>query len=280
MCSKSEICILIPIYKESLNEYEVQSVNQCIKILSDYTIHFICSNELDITLYRAQFPEIINYNFFDPSYFKDVSGYNCLLMSCDFYKKFSNYEFMLIYQTDCYVFTDELLNWAKKGYDYLGGVWFEGYVGNPYLGSKPWRAGNGGLSLRNIQTMICLLSSKKPLRSFQQLITEKRKLFKIDAFDGIKEFLFLPFNLIGYQNNCRNYSKEFKHNEDIFFMHIHTVYKVLKIPKVEDVLLFSWDRCPGFLFDTLNALPFACHAWYREDDYYDGNKKFWSKHIK
>lgn len=280
MFKKNDICIVIPIYKESLNEYEIQSVNQCIKILSDYSIHFICPKGLNITFYSAKFPELNNYHFFDQNYFNDIGGYNRLMMSCDFYKKFKNYDFMLIYQTDCFVFRDELLDWVKKDYDYIGGVWFEGFVGDPYLGAKFWRAGNGGLSLRNIKTMIQLLSSKKPLKSFQQLIVEKRNLFKIDAFNGIKEFLFLPLNLIGYKNNCQNYSKEFRHNEDVFFVHLHTVYKVLKIPKVEDALLFSWDRCPDFLFDNLDELPFACHAWYREDDYYERNKKFWSKHIK
>ena len=30
---------------------------------------------------------------------------------------------MLIYQLDAYVFKDELLNWANKGYDYIGAPW-------------------------------------------------------------------------------------------------------------------------------------------------------------
>lgn len=277
---KRDICIVIPIYKEFLTDFEIKSVDQCIKILSDYSIHFICPKGLNVTFYKVKFPEINNYRFFDENYFKDLSGYNRLMLSDGFYKIFTQYSYMLVYQTDCYVFRDELLDWSLRGYDYIGGVWFDSFVGDPNLGAKLWYAGNGGLSLRKIKTMIRLLSSRKRLKNLKQLIVEKKDIYVINKFKFLKELFLLPLNFIGYKNNFNYQVKRFDGNEDVYFMEINSEYNVLKIPKVDEVLSFSWDRHPAFLYEKLNKLPFACHAWYREDTPYEENKTFWFQQIQ
>jgi len=190
------------------------------------------------------------------------------------------YRYMLIHQTDCYVFKDELLDWASKGYDYIGGIWFEGFIGNPYLDAILWYPGNGGFSIRKVKSFVRLLSSKKPIKSIKQLVIEKKRTYKKGKVVFFKEFLMLPFNIFGYQNNYKYLAEKHSLNEDVFFIEVHRKHKVLKIPTVEDVLLFSWDRCPAFLYEKLGALPFACHAWFREDFPYNGNNEFWSEKIK
>lgn len=278
--NKKEICIVIPIYKEILNVFEIQSVEQCIKVLSDYTIHFVSSKGLNVDFYRENFSEIKNFTFFDNAYFEGIKGYNRLMLNSNFYKTFDYFEYMLVYQTDCYVFRDELLEWSNKGYDYIGGIWFEGFVGNPYLGSKLWQAGNGGLSLRKIKSIKNFLASKKPIKNMQQLIMEKKKLYKKGKINFFKELFLFPLNIFGYQNNYNYQAKMFSLNEDFFFIEAYAKYNELKMPDVEDAIRFSWDRCPAFLYEKLGQLPFACHAWFREDFPYEGNKEFWSKYIK
>lgn len=276
---KKEICIIIPIYKIELNSFEIQSVNQCIKILSDYSIHFACPNGLNIDFYKENFLKIENFTFFDKDYFKDIAGYNRLMLSVGFYRTFNKYKYMLIHQTDCYVFRDELLDWSERGYDYIGGIWFEDFIGNPYKDAKVWYAGNGGFSLRKTKSMIRLLSSKKPLKSFKQLVTEKKQLYKTGKIKFFKEFFLLPLNLFGYKNNYNYHSKKYNLNEDFYFIEAYSKYNDLKVPKVDKTLSFSWDRCPAFLYEKLEYLPFGCHAWFREDFPYEGNKEFWLKHI-
>ena len=277
---KKEICIVIPIYKETLNVFEIQSVKQCVKVLSDYTIYFVCPKGLNVDFYKVNFLSIANFTYFDKHYFENLSGYNRLLLSVGFYKAFSSYKYMLIHQTDCYVFRDELLDWANKGYDYIGGIWFEEFVGNPYLGSQLWQAGNGGFSLRKIKPISSFLASKRPIKNIHQLITEKKKLYRNGKLNFIKELFLLPFNVFGYQNNYNYLAEKHGINEDLFFIEACSKYKALQIPNVKDAIGFSWDRCPGFLYEKLGQLPFACHAWFREDFPYEGNKEFWSKYIK
>lgn len=277
---KKNICVVIPIYKVHLNDFEILSVRQCIKILSDYTIIFACSEVLNVEFYEENFTEIKQYSFFENDYFNDIQGYNRLMLSAIFYKKFIRYEYVLIYQTDCFVFSDSLLDWANKGYDYIGGVWFERFIGNPHLGAKLWQAGNGGLSLRKTKKMIRVVSSIKPLKSLKQLIKEKIFIYRIDKFHFLKQLFLLPLNILGYQNNYRYNAQKHMSNEDVYFIEVFLKYNGLKIPYVEEAKLFSWDRCPDFLFKYLGHFPFACHGWFREDFPYVENKEFWSKYIK
>jgi hypothetical protein len=275
--NKKEICIVIPIYKEALNEYEVRSVLQCIKILSDYSIYFICSKDLKIDFYKVHFPGVKRYTFFKSSYFEDLAGYNRLMLSAAFYKTFNEYQYMLVYQTDCYVFRDELLEWANKGYDYIGGIWFDDYHGNPNLGAKLWYPGNGGLSLRKVKAIIQVLSSERPLKRWGQLLDEKRK--KANILHLVKGLVSLPFNIFGFENNLKYMASKCKSFEDVFFMEAGLVYKKIKTPIVEEAIFFSWDKNPKYLFNKFESFPFACHAWYRDDLPYEGNKEFWLKHI-
>jgi hypothetical protein len=278
--NKKEICVVIPIYKESLNDFEIQSVEQCIKVLSDYSIHFVYPRGLNIDFYKEKFKEIEKFTYFDKHYFDDLAGYNKLMLRYDFYKAFDKYKYMLLHQTDSYVFRDALLDWANKDYDYIGGIWFEKYVGNPFSGAKLWYAGNGGLSLRKIESIMRLLVSKKPLLNISQLIIENKKLYKNGRISFFKAMLMLPFNVFGYKNNHSYRAKTHILNEDVFYIESYSKYKALNIPNVEDAISFSWDRCPAYLFEKLKQLPFACHAWYRDDLPYEGNTAFWSDHIK
>lgn len=282
--SEKQVCVVIPIYKEYLNKYEIISILQCIKVLSKYDIHFVCPENLNTQLYRSKFPQIKNFMFFDAKYFNSIHGYNRLMLSTCFYKKFSEYDYMLIHQTDCYIIKDELLLWVNKGYDYIGGVWFDNYRSSPYRDAKEWFPGNGGLSLRNVKTTIKLLSSKYPVKNIKQLKEEekerqqnkqgsqkKRNLF---YFLG-KQFL-LFFRLTGYKNNFNYLSKVHHANEDVFFMEASTLYNKISIPNVKNAMFFSWDCHPEFLYKKYKRLPFGCHAWYRNETPYEGNNLFWT----
>lgn len=280
MMNKNDVCIVIPIYKKVLNDYEVLSVVQCLKVLTEYKVYFVGPKGMDTNYYRSKFSEIENYIFFNEMYFKDLKGYNRLMLSPFFYKTFNNFKYLLVYQTDCYVFRDELLYWVNKEFDFIGGVLFKDYIGDPHKGAKLWQAGNGGLSLRKIDSITELLNSRKVLKSLPKLFIDAKRLKKFGMISYIKGLLLLPFRLLGYKNNFTYRAKNYTENEDGFFIEAGLIYKAIKLPRVEDAIGFSWDRHPNFLFKTYGYYPFGCHAWFREDSHYVGNKEFWSKHIK
>lgn len=275
--TKNDICITIPIYKEFLSDLEIQSVQRCIDVLSNYSICFVCAKDLDVYFYKSHFKEIKRYIFFHEKYFKSLIGYNTLLLNVGYYNAFSKYKYMLLYQTDCYVFKDDLLFWANKKYDYLGGVWFDNFHNNPDFGAQFWYAGNGGLSLRNVETMIKVLNSKKKLKNWKQLMEEKSKLGRTKGLKAFKYAVLFVLKAFGYKNSVKFYAQHFDNNEDVFFADLNIKYGLLKVPPVEDVLLFSWDMRPDYLYNKLKTLPFGCHAWFRDDVPYELNKGFWLK---
>src|SRR5690606_20423643 len=110
------------------------------------------------------------YNIFrfDNAFFSSIDGYNQLMLTPDFYKTFLDFEFILICQTDAYVFKNDLDFWLDKGFDYIGAPWLDSknkffnhqwrFAFNQVkkiFGSKEKRythinkVGNGGFSLRN-----------------------------------------------------------------------------------------------------------------------------------
>lgn len=152
-------------------------MEQCLKLLSSYSIVVIKPESLDLD-------DIINFyglthiEAFPDKYFVSLRAYNKLVLSEEFYRSFQHYTYMLIYQLDAYVFKDELLNWANKGYDYIGAPWLPwkkrhlSVIGRYRLYCQrlfcrlfdektfktdkyyAYQVGNGGFSLRRISKML------------------------------------------------------------------------------------------------------------------------------
>lgn len=150
-----DIIVCIPIYRNELSPSEELSLKQVRAVLCRYNICFIAPNDFDV--HNVAYIQDIPVIKFPRVHFKSVVSYSKLLLSCEFYKKFTNYQYMLIYQLDAFVFKDELLDFCNMGYDYIGAPW-------PVWCLKvQYRVGNGGLSLRNIQSCINVLKNKEKI---------------------------------------------------------------------------------------------------------------------
>lgn len=145
-------------YKETPDKYETISLVRCVEVLHEYDFCLFGPDGLNISEYEnilAGMSKTFRYEAFDKSYFSSQRGYNRLMLTADFYKRFSSYEYMLIYQLDAYVFSNQMEKWCQSGYDYIGAPFFK-------LNKKiDWKnAGNGGFSLRKIDSFIKLFDIK------------------------------------------------------------------------------------------------------------------------
>lgn len=151
-----KIIIVIPIYQSKLSHIEIVALKQLEKVLYAYDKVIIAPD--DIILGKEKFYSNWPIERFSNRYFIDTVTYSELLLSVNFYKIFSQYEYMLIYQLDGFVFSDRLLEFCKKNYDYIGSAW---PMNHRYsIGRKNAKVGNGGVSLRKISSMIDILSQK------------------------------------------------------------------------------------------------------------------------
>ena len=141
----TNVGIIVPVYKEKLNEYEKFSLMRLNEVLGKYHIIFVAPKRLREDMYR-KFITQAKWQTFADTCFEGFSAYNRLLMSDEFYAGFSDYETILIYQPDVLVIEDRLQEFLALPYDYIGApiAIFQNDLYQLY-------GGNGGFSLRNVK---------------------------------------------------------------------------------------------------------------------------------
>lgn len=247
--------VIIPVYKTKLSDYEYISLMRCRKILKAYPLVIIKPCSLDVSSLLQQLGGGFEVEEFEDRFFDGIAGYNELMLSSEFYERFLNSEYILIYQLDAYVFRDELIRWCQKGYDYIGAPWLRKHKYHRWYYWGYWgikrgiyrllrirsyhdsfdKVGNGGFSLRKVKShyQICLESKKK-----------------------IKEYIE------------KNANKRF--NEDSFWaLEAPRKKPGFKIPSWQEALNFSFDvQVKECFFYNQNQLPFGVHGWnIRLEDY-------------
>lgn len=247
-------CIVFPIYKsfDSLCEKELISIVQLYKILGRHSVFFIGPQSLNWDPYVRHagiYNVTVERKLFDEDFFSGLDGYNRLLKSLIFYAEFSKFEYMLIYQTDAFVFSDELEFWCNKDYDFIGAPWFEDYHDATET-SRIIGVGNGGFSLRRIPVFIKVLKRLAFLRKmgrFYRFFVRKRSANGIH----LNHIILAPITL----------------QEDFFWtQYAPLILSSFSVAPVSEALQFSFEVCPSVLLNmNNNKLPFGCHAWWRYD---------------
>lgn len=189
--SNKKCVVVIPVYRKEPNVFEKASLKQVVNILgSKYELVLICPKSLDISNYDST----VNYNFSvlrcSDCYFKSQRSYSDLCEVWQLYNAFSEYEFMIIYQLDAWIFEDKLDYFMNLGYDYIGAPHLVNYGGNGIEG----RNGNGGFCLRKIKTFIDVCKNTD-FSSFglmeDRVFTETLKnKFKLAPINICREFSF------------------------------------------------------------------------------------------
>jgi len=234
---KYEVAVVIPIYRNVLTEYESISLDRCLKVLGNHRIVILSQHGLEIDgIDQLKNHEVITCCF-DRKYFSSVDGYNRLMLSTDFYRSFISYRYILIYQLDAFVFSDQLLDWCRLSYDYIGAPWIGvdwiqgiqkahfGYLWR-FTGKKERTVGNGGFSLRRVRAfMLALLLLKNAANKW------------------------------GYNEH-----------EDLFWsLAVPDYLPFFRIPDDNVALNFAFEANPRTCFEINNHLPFGCHAWEKHD---------------
>lgn len=256
--------IIIPVFKEDMDKYEEISFVQAIKIFHDKDITLIAPSGLSVEKYLDHSQGDIKFKFFPGKHFRSVATYSKLLLEPQFYKQFVDYEYMLIYQLDAFVFSDRLDYWCEQGYDYIGAPWYWGCKEKPDERGL-WQTGNGGFSLRNIFSTIKLLE-----RDQKHFFSRKEILEEYSRFHPINKALKLPYllaRLNGRGNTSMNYIKTTKYSEDrVFATLAQNACSSYRMAPVEDAIKFSFECDPRNMYKlNNNQLPFGCHGWYRYD---------------
>ena len=252
----NKVRVVVPIYKSSLSKTENISIDRCFKILSSRNISMVKPRGLNTDLLEKEYP-FYSIEEFDADYFTSIKGYNRLLLATEFYSRFQDDDYMLIVQSDVYIFYDDLDYWLNEGYDYVGAPWISssrfshfihyvkmkcshclyGEQNRVHRFETRNRVGNGGFSLRKISRHLELTAALKD-QIQHYLNNQTSHIFNEDVFWSIEP------------------SKNgFEH----------------KTPTAQEALRFAFDINPKRLYKlTGGKLPMAAHGWNKSRSI-----KFW-----
>ncbi|GLQ51344.1 DUF5672 family protein [Dyella flava] len=240
--------VVIPLYKTDLNDNELLSLKRSLKVLAQHPFAIACPDSLDLSPLNAIL-DTVNHvvKRFRDDYFKGLSGYNQLMLSSTFYEAFAEYEYILICQTDVFVFEDRLEHWCNQGYDYIGAPWLASRqtffnrllfrINNAFKKRKKstehyFKVGNGGFSLRKTDAM---------LRAVQR------------RNEGMEQGL--PTLSKWHPQNL--------YIEDLYFSLVAPTLTEMNIPDYLSAVDFCFDRKPDLALKLNHGkLPFACHRFY------------------
>ena len=225
MKSKS-ITIVVPLYRE----FTLSDTISLDRLFS------LCSEKFNIVAVCPEsFNKDIKYNFssierFPDEYFKSTVTYSDLLESYTFWSRFSTYEYILIYQTDCFLIEDKIEKWASLGYDYIGAP----IVSTNARWKNPPCVGNGGLSLRKASKFLDMVSSA---------VFEKHKTELMESTN-------------------REY-------EDLYFLQTCSKFFKIDVPNFKLASMFACDMNPDILLGSKpKILPMGVHAFDKNIPYW------------
>jgi len=249
--------VVVTFVWRNMNEKEKSAFCQGVKILGKHPFVVIHPQSYSVDYLLEQHEGISSLALPD-EHFQSVSTYNSMMLSPWFYQLFSEFDYMLVYQLDAYVFSDQLDYWTSMDYDYIGAPWmpndtkYERLIGQwilRLLKHFPIRngqihsahlfhqVGNGGFSLRRIAKM-------------QEILERNQEMVKTTQGKHARQ-------------------------EDVFISVLLKEKEHLKIPNYRLAMYFAFEKAPAWCLEfTGGVFPFGCHNF--NGRYWDS---FWKYHI-
>lgn len=268
-------CIIIPFHREELTENEKISLRQCAAVFAAYPIILLGSKKIDFAGVSAIIgrPASVTIERFDEHYFNSIDSYSMMLMSKEFYERFSGYEYMLIYQLDAFAFRDELPFWTAQGYSYLGSPWFENYSAGDTESDFIEYGGNGGFSLRHVKSFLDVLNAFQALRDplkIYRAIGNNRKAGRL------KLLPWVLLKMTGSSTCTDALIEKLDVYEDLFWSFIApAIDPKFRVARYDVEIGFAFECQPSRLYGMNGRhLPFGCHAWGKYEP------EFWAAFIR
>ena len=166
------MAVVTPIWKPSLSDIETRSLRRSVSASHQADHWLLAPTGLELTWYKRQYPDSRILEL-DGSHFTSVHSYSRLMTTPYFYRLFQDYEFITICQTDAILIKDPS-DIETHEIDYIGAPWSPPlkcisvgkrlYVSSSFGEAnesrlvnwfgRPLHVGNGGLSLRRIDSLI------------------------------------------------------------------------------------------------------------------------------
>jgi Protein of unknown function (DUF5672) len=245
------VAIAVPVYRTSLDADEAVSLRHLQAHLDRYDTYLVAPDGLDVAL-------DLPAKRFDFTTHRDYSD---LLISAPFYEAFAEYDFLLVHQLDCLVLSDELESWCERGFDYVGAPWVRRGPDGPFFAG----VGNGGLSLRRVETFLRVLElAGGPL--------ERARLATAQAAAAARRFVVrLPRVRAAARAAL---GARYRYEDKFWSNDAPRLLSGFRIPPAEVAIAFAFETEPRFCLERNGGRPpFGAHAWALHD------RAFWEPYL-
>jgi hypothetical protein len=265
--------IVVQIYKPQFSADEKISLTQLMHMLSRYPIVLIAPENMDTAPYKDLLKQqLVNVVTFPERFFRDLKGYNRLLLSQEYYRPFLNYDYILIHHTDAFVFKDEMSLWMSKDYDNIGAPIYH------YDGTRDPAhyicTGNGGFCLRKVKTFYSLAGNRRIIYRFSDV---KENFLKYNWRGRLYRMPYYALMLCTFGARLNSSFNKVRVNEDVIWGHyVAKYFDDFKNAPFADGLRFGMEfNCGPLLEANSGELPFGCHGWQKPMF-----RDFWRPHIE
>jgi hypothetical protein len=269
--SARDVAIVVPLsLHPALTADEETSLRHLTHYLGGYDKYFIAARGTRFS--RTGFETAT----FPRRYFGSARGHSRLQLSEEFYARFRDYKYILMYHLDALVLSDQLLKWCDTGLDFIGAPWL-------HCAESPWvtqpRVGNSGFALMKVQSFLNVIGSDRPSVDPDEYW---RRLSA--AHPWYRRWVHLPrkylkkvraFNNVRWEARRWTSRRDGTGNCDFFWSDEAVKYwPEFRIASVAQGLEFAFEVAPRMCFELNHRrLPFGSHAWARYD------RAFWEPYL-
>ncbi|KAA2239896.1 hypothetical protein F0L74_27305 [Chitinophaga agrisoli] len=267
MRADPKLCVIIPAHKSRLTVEEAISLQACYNRLQHYHCYLLHGADgFSPEEYLDIHPQL-KLKRVPANWLSSVQQYNRMKVNPSFYELFRDYQFMLTYELDAYIFSNDITAHHGFDYDYIGAPIFEGYQqaapDAPFHGAL-----NSGFSMRNVTACRVMLDKLQLYKAWW-----KKNKFLLVNFPFLRRVVNPNWRSVMDHDHLRGYLKGGYFNEDIIWSEvIPALFPSFKVAPPEAAALFSFEVNPERLYQLTGQLPLGCHAWTRFP-------AFWKNHI-
>jgi hypothetical protein len=266
---KKQVAIVVALFNRPyLTPDEEISLRHLRHYLGKYDKYLLMPESLDFGL------DDFDVIRFGNQYFGSTAAHKRLMFSTEYYRAFSDYEYMLTYHLDALVFSDQLQEWCDRNYDFIGPPWIK-HRDTPYYGDTLYenRVGNSGFSLKKVSSFLKVLNSRRRAidpgvywerHHSHRSLPARMRYYPKKLLMGSSRF-----------NNSRWELDRWTDPEELFIANRASYYYPdFSIAPLDVALQFGFECAPRYCYDrNRQQLPFGCHAWERYD------REFWEQFI-
>jgi hypothetical protein len=207
---------------------------------------------------------------FPDEYFGSANAQTRLMMTPGYYEAFSDYEYILTYQLDAIVFSDQLIEWCESGY---------AFVSAPNYGLAEHYAWpcSGGFALRNVRSFLGVFESER--YATDPTSTGARRGWPVARRPAAPPAAQVPQAAPPVQQRAARHRPLSDREGPVARGRVLRAQGAhynpdFRLPSIETALRFAFDENPRHAFELAGErLPFGAHAWFKQD------REFWEPHL-